>query len=127
MSLFGWLFIGHLIGDWLLQNDWMAKNKQRNLFTIAGFTHFIIYTLCMMLMLWSIYPNTLRLMELLLFGFFTFVSHWLIDALALAGRWGCIVQQSDDDFVRIMVDQSFHLIIIALLVRFLLEIEMPIM
>lgn len=66
MSLFGWLFIGHLIGDWLLQNDWMAKNKQRSLFTIAGFTHFAIYTFCMMLMLWSIYPHALSLVDFLL-------------------------------------------------------------
>jgi hypothetical protein len=34
--------IGHLVGDYLLQNDWMALNKKRN--PIPCFIHCILWT-----------------------------------------------------------------------------------
>ena len=34
--------IGHLVGDYLLQNDWMALNKKRN--PLICFVHAILWT-----------------------------------------------------------------------------------
>ena len=43
MTMFSWLLLGHLLGDWLLQNDWMAQGKRQGFFTLAGLIHFTIY------------------------------------------------------------------------------------
>lgn len=44
MTTFAWLVIGHLVGDWVAQNDWMAKGKRLGLVNAAGLAHFSIYT-----------------------------------------------------------------------------------
>lgn len=36
--------IGHLVGDYLLQNDWMALNKKRS--TLHCLSHVAVYCLC---------------------------------------------------------------------------------
>ena len=38
------LLFGHLVGDYLLQNKWIAMNKSGN--TFKCFIHCIIYTFC---------------------------------------------------------------------------------
>ena len=121
MTIFSWLLIGHLVGDWLLQNDWMAQNKQRHLITAAGLVHFTIYTLTMTITLWFWAREPLTVQQIATFAFLTFVSHWLIDALALAKKWGQMVKQSNQVFVAITVDQAFHIIVIGLLIRLLFD------
>ena len=49
-----------------------------------------------------------------------FISHWLIDGFQLAARWGAIAGQSSTYFVRIVVDQTFHLLVTAALLEWLL-------
>jgi hypothetical protein len=41
MSLFDALFVAHLIGDWILQNDWQAKNKSKSWWALIS--HVLIY------------------------------------------------------------------------------------
>ena len=52
MNTFTWLLVGHLLGDWLLQNNWMAMGKKQGLFTLAGMVHFSIYTVIVIGVLW---------------------------------------------------------------------------
>jgi len=48
--------IGHLVGDYLLQNDWMALNKKQNLAICA--VHATIWTLSVALFSgWFFYQN----------------------------------------------------------------------
>ncbi|MEM7125253.1 MAG: DUF3307 domain-containing protein [Chloroflexota bacterium] len=117
MTIFTWLILGHLIGDWLFQNDWMARNKHRHLVTVAGVTHFIIYTSSVMIVLLLFADFSLPAPQLLLFTMLLFVSHWLIDAPNLASRWASVIQQTDTPIVRIAVDQTFHLLVLALLIE----------
>lgn len=122
MNTFSWLLIGHLVGDWLLQNDWMAANKQRHLFTKAGMSHFTIYTIALALALYIATrgnTQTITLPRYLLFSLIIFVSHWLIDATAFAKRWARLTSQSDLPMVNVMVDQTFHLLVIAALIQLL--------
>ena len=44
MNIFAWLFVGHMVGDWLLQNDWMARGKKTGMFALPGLVHYSIYT-----------------------------------------------------------------------------------
>ncbi len=46
-----WAIIAHAIADWLLQNEWMAKNKT-SLRHPAGYVHGLIYMICLM----GVYP-----------------------------------------------------------------------
>ena len=118
MTLFSWLFVGHLVGDWLLQNDWMARNKGRAFFTAAGFCHFVLYTLCLSIMFWSAAHGS-TLPRLAAFSLLIFVSHWLIDALSLAQVWGRFIGQTNTKFVTIAVDQIMHLLVLVLLIELL--------
>jgi membrane-bound metal-dependent hydrolase YbcI (DUF457 family) len=119
MTLFDWLIIGHFIGDWAFQNEWMVRHKQDSLFNRAVFVHCGIYTLVLLVVLW-LTTESLSGGDFLLFGVVIYLSHWLIDATNAAEHWMHIFQQSNVLFVRIVVDQVAHLLILALLVEFLL-------
>jgi hypothetical protein len=113
MNVFSWLVVGHLIGDWLLQNDWMARGKKQRLVTAAGMTHFLIYTLTVMVTCWLAWRSTPDMLEYLLIGSIIFVTHWLIDATDVVGAWIRLLRQTDMPMMRIMVDQTFHLLVLA--------------
>jgi len=119
MSLFSWLFIGHLLGDWLLQNDWMAKGKKTGFFALPGLSHYFIYTVSVvgaLALSCSINGNS-RLWSVLFCVIF--VSHWLVDASGIIEGWMRFFRQSRIELVRVMVDQSFHILVLALLAAFL--------
>ena len=115
MNLFTWLVVGHLVGDWMLQNDWMGRGKQRNFFTLEIFVHCLTYTATLAGALWlatnhsSTPPPYLTLLTCI------FLSHWVIDAGDLANHWLRFWRQSRLSFVRMMVDQTMHLVVLAVL------------
>ena len=120
MNIFGWLLLGHLLGDWLLQNDWMARGKREGLFTLAGMAHFATYTAAILTALWLFNDREINLVTSLTIGVSVFVSHWLIDATDIVQRWMRFYGQSDGEMVRVMVDQTLHLLTLGLLTIFLL-------
>lgn len=73
------LLFGHLVGDYLLQNRWMALNKGKNtLFSHAVCTlHCLIYTVAVALFTcWD--PLWLALV---------FTTHFVIDKFSLGEMW----------------------------------------
>ncbi len=120
MTTFTWLFLGHLVGDWMLQNDWMAQNKQKHLFTVPGMTHFVIYTICIVGAVLFCVDGPHSATSILNITLIVFISHWLIDATNLAQLWAKLFQQSDLLMVRVAVDQCFHLLVLAFLVAYFL-------
>jgi hypothetical protein len=120
MSTFNWLLVAHLVGDWMLQNDWIARNKQRRWFTSAILVHCTIYTLTLLVALWFAPPLNNTPLLYLTFGALIFLTHWVIDAGNLAATWMSWFHQSDVTFVRIMVDQTMHVVVLALLAEWLL-------
>jgi hypothetical protein len=70
------LLLGHLVGDYLLQNDWMAKNKSDNSLIgwLAAFIHCILYTFAVCLIMWNF--NWIWILVV-------FNSHFWIDKFAL--------------------------------------------
>lgn len=47
--------VGHLVGDFLLQNDWMAQNKKKH--SLPCVVHVTLYTLAVMLLSgWAWHP-----------------------------------------------------------------------
>lgn len=106
-------FLLHFVGDYLLQNDWMAQNKTKEAFPC--FVHCVIYTLPFGLILWQS-P----------FIWVIFITHYLIDRYRLAEYWIRLVNNnwSGDNFgysankpkylsvwLLIIIDNTFHVII----------------
>ena len=115
MDTFNWLVIGHLVGDWLLQNDWMAKGKKRGLITTPGLVHYTIYTIAVVTFLWLSPENTVGLGLYLIVGGIIFLTHWIIDSTKFVEYWIQTFKQSNISIMRIMVDQTFHILVLALI------------
>ncbi|MBN1484557.1 MAG: DUF3307 domain-containing protein [Chloroflexia bacterium] len=92
-----WLLLAHLLGDWVLQNDWMANGKKRGLFTLAGLVHYSIYTTAILLGLWLGGVRARGPAFYLAIGGATFVSHWLLDGTDAVERWMRFFRQSHTD------------------------------
>ena len=120
MTLFEWLLVGHLIGDWVFQNDWMARHKQNGLLNRAILVHCAVYTA----MLWLVYflpaASPRHTSTAFFFAALVYLSHWLIDATGLASYWMRFFRQTDALFMRIAVDQILHVVVLALLAEFVL-------
>jgi hypothetical protein len=120
MTLFSWLLVGHLVADWMLQNDWMARNKQSRWFSPAILVHCTVYTLILVISLWFAEPPDADLPRYLSFALLIFLSHWLIDAGRLAAHWVRLLRQTPLHFVQMMVDQTMHILVLVALIETLL-------
>jgi hypothetical protein len=120
MSPFDCLLIGHLVADWMLQNDWMARNKQSHWLAPAILVHCTIYTMILLVSLWLVDPPVAAAQPYPLIGAVLFLSHWFIDAGNLAAGWMRLLGQTRLHFVQVMVDQTMHVVVIALLVQMFL-------
>ena len=74
------LLLGHLAGDYLLQNQWMSMNKSKNTLKgwTAAFVHCIIYTLAICL-----FMQNFDLIWIVV----VFLSHFPIDKFMLAEKY----------------------------------------
>ncbi len=113
MDTIAWLFIGHLVGDWLLQNDWMAKGKKKGLVTIPGFVHFLMYTLIVLGTL-ALSQAKITALTYFLIGIFIFCTHWLTDATNIVSYWMHHYKQTENQMVSLMVDQTVHMLVLAI-------------
>lgn len=113
MSIFSWLLIGHCVGDLVLQNDWMAKGKRQGLFTTPGMVHFTIYTVTLLITLFISEMSEKGTLYVLGISALIFISHWIIDATDIVDTWMKFYRQSNISTVRLMVDQTFHLLVLA--------------
>lgn len=84
------LCMGHLMGDYLLQINWMALNKKEKGWTgwIAAAWHCILWTLCVSLWMFpelaplvAIYPTFIGTLVLI------FASHWILDRYGFIEWW----------------------------------------
>lgn len=105
LTLFEKALIAHLAADWILQNDWMAQNKM-SLRHPAAWTHASIHAVCLTLVLgWQ---------AGLVLGF----VHLLIDTRIPVAWWIRVFKKSsqapDAGVIAIGVDQTMHLVTIAM-------------
>jgi hypothetical protein len=130
MNLFGWLVLGHFIGDWLLQNDWMAIGKKRHFFALPGLVHYLLYTATILLVLHWVHDPRLPIAILspfaikvftMLVALFIFFSHWLIDGTNLVAAWMGLFGQRPQAMVAIVIDQTLHLVVLGVVALFLTQ------
>ena len=105
MSLFEKAVLAHLIADWLLQNDWMAKNKD-SLRHPAAWIHSGIQSIAL--------GRVLGWRPGLVLG----ILHILIDTRVPLRQWQRFFKQTTEGAVGTLVsamsDQVLHIICIAL-------------
>lgn len=115
MTIFSWLVIGHFIGDWMFQNDWMAHNKRERWWSAPCVVHCLVYTGTLVLIAWFGSRRAAETAQLAPLFVFTLLTHWLIDGFNLAQHWGRAVNQTQTESVRIVVDQTMHLLVLGVL------------
>lgn len=94
----------------------MARNKRRLRPNRAGLAHLTIYTASITGAL-GLSGLDARLATWLTLGVCVFASHWWIDGTSAAVRWMHFFRQSDLEIVRIVVDQTLHLLVLVLLIE----------
>lgn len=74
------LLLGHLAGDYLLQNEWMALNKSKNTLNgwMAALVHCVIYTLAVCVFMQDFQPIWMAVV---------FLTHFPIDKFRLAEHY----------------------------------------
>ena len=109
------LFIGHGIGDWLLQNGKWAKEKTTNENYLV--LHSLIYALCVILLL-----LTYKIISFhLLFAIFIilWISHIIIDSREPTIGWikHIKLDKNPPVWLIFVIDQWFHIIILYIIAR----------
>lgn len=110
MTPFSILLLAHLVGDYLFQTSWMAANKARHWLPLT--VHSLVYTFWIILFAWFGFGG-LSLGAILLI----FVSHLILDQRSFVQWWVSTImrtQGKEAGWLSIMVDQIFHLLILAL-------------
>lgn len=104
MTTFEAALVAHLVGDWLLQNDWMARNKVK-LTHPAAWVHGAIHGVLLGLVLGWVGGLVLALL------------HMLVDTRVPQLWWGRTFRQTTTgplgDHVLIWGDQVIHISLIA--------------
>ena len=105
-DMLSWLLAGHMAGDYLLQNRWMAERKTTCLFALA--VHSAVYACAIWLA--SLPVGGLSHLSVL----FVFLSHAVVDKRSFTRWWCRHVTKSRYMWLVMMTDQSLHVVILAL-------------
>ncbi len=118
------IILGHLVGDYLLQNKTMMLRKTEKGF--AGYLwctiHCLVYTATVCLFLWTANPWVILAV---------FLSHWPIDKWSLGWKWMKLIRGRDPldnnpinmvfcAIVYVVVDNTWHILLIWLATKWLM-------
>ena len=103
--------IGHLVGDYLLQNEWQAKNKKLPGFMgwLACLVHCSLWTLSVLFFTgwWS-----------LKLGILVFLSHIVLDRTNLVVWYMRVAGKGKDFWLCVVCDNVIHLVFLWLIARY---------
>ncbi len=109
MSLFDWLLIAHLIGDWLFQTEYEVLNKAKGrFFNQALWAHVIKYTACFVPVVYLFHLGWWPLVPI-------FASHLWLDRRTPIIWWQKNIKRANDSWPNLVVDQIFHLLVIVVI------------
>lgn len=112
MTPFIYVLLGHLVGDYLFQTNWMAKEKSKN--WAALLLHCTIYTFSVWLLaFWGGFilgPVALSIL---------FISHVVLDRRTFNLWWNrTVMKNPDQHWLHIVTDQIFHILVLAIIVHY---------
>lgn len=117
LTLFERGVVAHLIADWLLQNDWMARNKT-SLRHLAAWVHATIYALFLGLALGSWQAG-------LVLG----AIHLVVDTRRPLIWWRRVFRQTVEGPAALQVaiwsDQTVHIATIAIWIALVSQVSVP--
>jgi len=97
------IIVAHMIGDYFIQNSWMAANKTKS--WLPCFVHCFLYTLAVLLVCrWFDYRLII-----------VFVTHYAMDRWRLAAIWRRWFSGDQELPWVITADNSIHLLILLIL------------
>lgn len=111
MTLFSYLLIGHLIGDYLLQTSWMAAGKATK--WAPFLTHCFVYTSAVSVA-FLIGTGRISIWTVAII----FVSHVILDRRRFVAWWAETIMGIKDGepaWLIIMADQVFHIIVLSII------------
>jgi len=123
MRLFDWLLVGHLVGDFLLQTDCMARNKSKDWHWM--FRHVGLYILSVMLVI-VVYAfrNPVSAWWLVAALLFLVTTHVGLDRRGFTAWWMRLVGiEPQHPWMGIVVDQVFHILILAIIAQVLVLVS----
>ena len=117
MSLFDWLLVGHLVGDFLLQTDGMAKYKAQSWTWMLRHVGLYLAVMVIVLGVYSLStPVPLWVLGLALL--FIGSTHIILDRRGFTLGWMRLIGiTSDLDWLTIVADQVFHLLVLVVVVQ----------
>ncbi|MEQ8175561.1 MAG: DUF3307 domain-containing protein [Syntrophomonadaceae bacterium] len=111
MTLFEALLVGHLVGDFLFQNRWMADNKSKKVIPLV--VHSLVYSLSIFALAWLAGGISLMATGII------FISHVLLDERRFTRWWITNISRSPDiGWVQFAVDQVFHILLLSIVAYF---------
>ncbi len=117
MSLFDWLLVGHLVGDFLLQTDGMAEYKTQDWNWMLKHTGLYLMVMAVVLGAYSL-SHPVPLWALALALLFIGATHVALDRQRLALGWMRLVGiRSDPGWLAVVVDQVLHLLVLVVVVQ----------
>lgn len=107
------IIVGHLIGDYVLQSDWMAMHKKKTDLTglFACVIHCAIWTVCMAI---GIKTTSLKTIVLLFLSHFVLDRTKVVEWLLNETKW----MPNPAMWKVIVVDNSLHLLFVMLILIF---------
>ncbi len=111
MDLFAWLLVGHLVGDFLLQTGWMAREKDKGVMALA--VHSTVYALAAYS--FSFMAGGLHWPALAVL----LASHAFLDRRGFVEAWVRLVNGAERlPWLKIVVDQVFHILVLAFVAQY---------
>ncbi len=109
------LFMGHLIGDYFLQPDWMALNKKKS--TAICSLHCIIYTL----VVWAFtsFSWPVWTLPIIFVSHFVFDRSYLVKTYCNAMGMKRFLEEPMFPWSWIIIDNGFHLVVLYALLKIL--------
>lgn len=108
MNLFTWLLIGHLVGDFLLQTNWMAARKTSSYAALLA--HVTVYTLCVFTFALPAGGISYEAMAVV------FATHAFLDRRWFVRFWTRALNGAEGaPWLNVVSDQCWHLLILALI------------
>ncbi|HEY3281594.1 MAG TPA: DUF3307 domain-containing protein [Armatimonadota bacterium] len=96
-------FVGHMVGDYLLQTNYQAENKKHGWWPC--FSHVLTYTLCIWLFTqWPVWKLAM-----------VFGTHYLQDRSQLVKWFNTVTHKNGEPWLHIVVDNTLHMVVLHLL------------
>jgi hypothetical protein len=114
VSLFDWLLVSHLIGDFLLQTDGMARQKERHWSWMLAHVGSYMVSITLVVVGYALIHRLPVWLTLAVLFFFA-GSHVILDRRIFTARWMRFVGISPErPWLSIVADQVFHILTLAI-------------